>query len=77
MNANARRARAVLRDRSRGTIPAYRLRLPNGVTILVRKRPAPRGSSFRYYADYRARYAQMSGPWPPDQMTIDECCHWS
>jgi len=72
MNIRARDARTVLRDRRRGTVPAYRLRLPNGAMAMVR-RYAHQASR----AEYRVRNGRIYGEWPPATDTIRECCRWS
>jgi len=77
MNPRTRHARTVLRDRRRGIPPAYRLRLASGAVVVVRRRSAPRGSNYAYYAEYQVRYATLSGPWPPDDETLRECARWS
>ena len=72
MNPRARHARSVLRDRRRGTVQAYRLRLPNGSVALVR-----RYAHQNNRASYQVGRAHIYGAWPPDSKIINECCRWS
>lgn len=72
MNPRTIQARSVLRDRRRGTIPAYRLRLPNGALAMVRR--------YAHQADrasYKVRHGMVYGVWPPNEVTIGELCRWS
>lgn len=72
MNARTRQARTVLRDRRRGTVPAYRMPLPNGSAAWVRR--------YAHQPDraaYRVRRGSVYGVWPPTRDTVTECCRWS
>jgi hypothetical protein len=72
VNQRARNARYIIRQRRRDPWLVWvRRTLPNGVTVRVR-----RSETWADRADYRARYANVFGVYPPNASLMRELTRW-